>query len=160
MPKAKKIPEFPDLIQEQGAFGRIQYVFFFFICAGINSVGWEQYDYYLTKNPTWDCQFTNTMEGKSYHYVFDSVEPINNPDHAKNADHAKICSPLYFCNTTKQEEGHIKDMVLKFAEQYLINNNGSVNEYDYDRGTPLFAYDNLYRRFNLTCAGTGTIALP
>ena len=96
-------------MQEQGGFGRIQYVFFFFICAGINSVGWEQYDYYLTKNPTWDCKFTNTSEGKSYHYVFDSVEPLKNPDHAK------ICSPLYSCNATKQEEGHIKDMVFKIA---------------------------------------------
>lgn len=77
MPK-KKIPEFPDLMQEQGGFGRIQFVFFFIICAGINSVGWEQYNYYLTAEPTWDCKFTSDIEpGKVSHYVFDSNRPLN-----------------------------------------------------------------------------------
>ena len=40
-----KVPDFNDLVTEQGGFGRMQFFYFLVITAGINSVGWEQYDF-------------------------------------------------------------------------------------------------------------------
>lgn len=99
MPK-KKIPEFPDLMEEQGAFGRIQFVFFFIICAGINSVGWEQYNYYLTTAPTWYCSFTN-KEGKNMTYTIDSIQELKQDD----TEAKEYCKPDYFCSRLDGDKG-------------------------------------------------------
>jgi len=163
MPK-KKIPEFPDLIQEQGGFGRIQFVFFFLICAGINAVGWEQYNYYLTSEPTWDCQYKRNIEGveKNFHYVFDSNKPLPLEDTYA----IKVCNTDYYCRNDARWKEH-PDMVLNFAKNYLDYTTNPPTYIPNEKEDPdngekvLFAYDNLYTRYNLTCANkAGIIALP
>lgn len=41
MAKLPKVPEFDDLIQDQGSFGKFQVFTTIFLFMGINCVGWE-----------------------------------------------------------------------------------------------------------------------
>lgn len=138
MPK-KKIPEFTDLMQEQGAFGRIQFVFYFMICAGINSVGWEQYNYYLTAEPTWYCSYTDKYTKLNMTYTFDSVQPLEATP--KDEDREKlpkkeypreICYTDYWCNKTGNRAADHPEMIFDFAEFYVVNasTDSSVNKWE------------------------------
>lgn len=52
----RNIPEFSNLIEEQGGFGKVQLLSFLLLVSGINSYGWQQYNVnYITLYPDYKC---------------------------------------------------------------------------------------------------------
>ena len=86
---------------EQGGFGRMQLFYTLVIIAGINSVGWEQYDNYITNPPLYDCHISDDGGLTYTYYDHKDLYKLEKDDPIK-----KKCTPTHICDENNAGGGN------------------------------------------------------
>lgn len=144
----RNIPEFSNLIEEQGGFGKVQLLSFLLLVSGINSYGWQQYNVnYITLYPDYKC--TEQQEGNP-DLPWMPIDNYKSDKCQLDIDHCH-CKPDYFCENTDTVAFEVD-----YENEFTIHN--FVTEYQLTCESKL--YISMFQSAFFIGAAAGSFIFP